>query len=392
MESHLVEWLNLAVRWFHFTTGIAWIGASFYFNWLENHLNRVGQRDEIAGSLWAVHGGGFYYLEKYKVAPHIIPKPLHWFKYESYFTWISGISLLAIVYYWNPQLYLIDSSKLVLSSETAIGLSLAILFGSWFFYDALCKSKVGTDNRIIAAIGLVVVAVLSYGLSLVFSDRAAYIHVGAALGTCMVANVFRVIIPSQRALVDAGLAGRRPDPILGKKAFQRSLHNNYMTLPVLFVMISNHFPSTFGHALSWQILILVSLVGFLIRHWFNLKGRGQYQNSLLIFAAIGFIGAGYLTRPQSKPAQEVHGIAQISDERMMEIINARCVSCHSSAPTDDVFTVAPAGVMYESIDDVRKFKERIKARAVDTNDMPFANKTMMTENERHEMARWIAQP
>jgi uncharacterized membrane protein len=390
MPVHVVEWLNLVVRWFHFITGVAWIGASFYFNWLENSLDRAGQRAEIAGSLWAVHGGGFYYVEKYKVAPREIPKTLHWFKYEAYFTWISGVTLLAIVYYLNPHLYLIDAARLPLTPAAAILASAGSLLGTWIVYDALCKSPLGRSNGKLAIVGFALATALAFGFSRLFSPRAAFIHVGAALGTCMVANVFRVIIPSQKALVAAAGRGEAPDATLGKKAFQRSLHNNYMTLPVLFIMISNHFPSVYTPALNWLLLAAIALVGALVRHWFNLKGRGQYNVWILPVAAAGMIALAFVTSPPHDDAR-LGAADAVTFASADAVVAARCRPCHAATPTDDMFTVAPAGVAFDTPEQMRTWAPRMKARAVTAQDMPFNNKTGMSAEERELLGRWIDQ-
>ena len=393
MSSHIVEWLNLIVRWFHFTTGVAWIGASFYFNWLENNLNRQGQRDEIAGSLWAVHGGGFYYLEKYKIGPSELPKTLHWFKYEAYFTWISGMALLVLVYYWNASLYLIDPARAALTPPAAIAISLAVLTTGWIVYDQLCKSPLGRSNARLGIVGFALIVCAAFGLSHLFSPRGAFIHVGSIIGTCMVANVFRVIIPSQKVMVDAAKAGLAPDGAFGKRALQRSLHNNYMTLPVLFIMISSHFPSTYSPSFNWAMLAGLSLVGAGVRHWFNLKGRGQRNVWILPVAAIAMLGLCFVASPKfselgrgnlaAAPAEKV------SFATVQKIVTQRCVSCHGTHPTDDVFTVPPAGLVLDSAEQIKNWALAIKDRAVTLENMPFANKTGMTKEEREQIGRWV---
>ncbi|HAQ87539.1 MAG TPA: hypothetical protein DCR78_13990, partial [Pseudomonas sp.] len=253
MEAHLTEWLNLTVRWIHMIVGIAWIGASFYFVWLENNLNRANPRDGLSGDLWAIHGGGIYHLEKYKLAPPQMPDNLHWFKWEAYTTWLSGVTLLMVVYYLNPSLYLIAPG-----SDLAPAMAIAIGFGSlivgWFVYDLLCDSPLGKKPALLGLILFVLVIFAAWAYSQVFSGRAAYIHTGALIGTIMVGNVFRIIMPAQRALVAAIEQNRTPDPLLPAKGLLRSRHNNYFTLPVLFIMISNHFPSTYGSQYNWLIL------------------------------------------------------------------------------------------------------------------------------------------
>ena len=274
-ESHLFEWMNLVVRWIHITFGIAWIGASFYFVFLENALNRTKDvREELAGNLWAVHGGGFYYVEKYKVAPKEIPKDLHWFKYEAYFTWLSGFCLLAIVYYFNAKSYLIDPEVMALAPYQAIAISIGSLIIGWVLYDQICKKL--ADNKVVFTLLItLLLVVFAWFYSQVFSGRAAYIHFGAMIGTLMAANVFFVIIPGQKRMVAAAKKGLAPNPEDGKAAFIRSYTNNYFTLPVLFVMISNHFPSTFGNEYQWIVLIGITLGSAGIKHYLNLREKEQ---------------------------------------------------------------------------------------------------------------------
>src|SRR5687767_13685865 len=272
MGVDLAEWLNLAIRWLHLTAGIAWIGSSFYFVWLDNHLRAPAEGD-ASGELWSVHGGGFYHNQKYQVAPSAMPERLHWFKWEAYFTWISGFSLLVLIYYVGAQSFLVDPAKAALSPAAAILFALAAQVLGWLAYDLLCRSSLG--NAAIGIAWFVLLPFAAYVLDRTFISRAAYIHVGAIIGTVMVANVFLVIIPNQRKVVADLIAGRTPDPALGAAAKQRSLHNNYMTLPVLFIMISHHYPMTYGAGRPWLVLVLLGLTGVTVRHVFNLRGRGQ---------------------------------------------------------------------------------------------------------------------
>src|SRR6185436_6136710 len=252
LESHVLEWLNLIIRWAHVVFGIAWIGASFYFIFLENSLNRTENlRDELAGNLWAIHGGGFYYVEKYKSAPPVLPKYLHWFKYEAYFTWLTGMLLLTLVYFMNAKAVMIDSSVRDISSLTAIIIGSGTMFFGWFIYDWMCQTSLLEKKKLFAVTGFLIVAAISFFLSKFLSGRAAFMLVGGLLGTVMAGNVFFCIIPSQKALVAAAKANKPVNPELGKIAGLRSLHNNYITLPVIFIMISNHFPTTFGNNFNW---------------------------------------------------------------------------------------------------------------------------------------------
>ncbi|RME76419.1 MAG: hypothetical protein D6776_01270 [Planctomycetota bacterium] len=393
MPPHVAEWLNLTVRWIHFTVGVAWIGASFYFNWLENRLDREAKvRDEIAGELWAVHGGGFYYLEKYKVAPKRIPERLHWFKWEAYFTWITGFLLLGIVYYHNARAIMIDPAVADISSGTAIGIGLGTLLLGWIVYDRLCRTRLVEHGVAFAITGYVLVAALAYGLTHVLSGRAAYMHVGAMLGTCMAANVFFVIIPGQRAMVEAARAGRPPDPAKGRAGAQRSRHNNYMTLPVLFVMISNHFPSTYGSPENWAVLAGLTAVGMGVRHYFNVRHMRRHAAWVLPVAALAMAALAYVTRPHPVARAGLPAVTRtVSFAEVQSIIGRRCLPCHSRQPTDDVFRQAQAGVMFDTPEQIAARAPRILVRAVQTRTMPFGNKTGMTDEERALIGAWIEQ-
>lgn len=389
-ESHLFEWMNLVVRWIHITFGIAWIGASFYFVFLENALNRTKDvRDELAGNLWAVHGGGFYYVEKYKVAPKEIPKDLHWFKYEAYFTWLSGFCLLAIVYYFNANSYLIDPEVMDLTSFQAIGISIASLIVGWVLYDQICKKL--ANNKVVFTLLITLLLVLfAWFYSQVFSGRAAYIHFGAMIGTLMAANVFFVIIPGQKRMVAAAKKGLAPNPEDGKAAFIRSYTNNYFTLPVLFVMISNHFPSTFGNEYQWIVLIGITLGSAGIKHYLNLREKEQlsvwvFPISVLILLAVALGTAP--AKPNFEDCKEAVTLEQVST-----IIQNRCTTCHSANPTDAVWKVAPNGVKYDTQEQIYNLKDKIFQRVVVSKNMPFNNnQTEMTQEERDLINCWISQ-
>ena len=276
MESILSEWINLVLRWTHIVTGIAWIGSSFLFMWLDSHLEKPDPpRKGVEGELWMTHSGGFYVVEKMDLAPEEVPRTLHWFKWEAAWTWISGFLLLCLMYYYGAEIYLIDRAVADLSKPEAIAIGIALLAVSWFVYDTLYKSRLRNRGATVECIGFALLILVAYGLTHVFSARGAYVHVGAMLGTIMVANVWMIIIPAQQKLVDATKAGAALDARLAFNAKQRSVHNNYMTLPVIFIMISSHYPSTFGHDFGWAVLIVVFIAGALVRHWFNLRNAGQ---------------------------------------------------------------------------------------------------------------------
>jgi uncharacterized membrane protein len=387
-EGHLMEWLNIVVRVMHITFGIAWIGASFYFVFLENALNRTDNvRDELAGNLWAVHGGGFYYLEKYKVAPKVIPKSLHWFKYEAYFTWVSGFALLFIIYYFNASATLIDTNVMKLNTAQAISIGIGSFILAWIIYDWLCKSPLAKKPFLFALTGILLLTGFAYFYSHVFSGRAAFIHFGAMIGSLMAANVFFVIIPSQKAMVNAAKKGQLPDPSKGKKALFRSIHNNYFTLPVLFVMVSNHFPSTFGNKYQWAILASISVGAAGIKHWLNLREQGRLSIWIMPASVLLLLGVAYVTAPQPSTTK----CNEVNFAEVNNIIQQRCIRCHSSKPTDEVYTAAPNGVKYDTPLEIVNKKELILQRVVVTKTMPQNNKTNMTPEERDLIRCWIEQ-
>jgi len=388
MEAHLFEWLNLSIRWLHMIAGIAWIGASFYFVWLNNHVeDHPDNKSDVEGSLWAIHGGAFYYVEKFKVAPPRLPERLHWFKWEAYTTWISGFSLLVLLYFWKADLYLIDKQVLDLEPWQAILISLGILAGGWLVYDVICRSPLGRSN-LITGVGLSVLTTIVIVLCAhLFSGRGAFMITASMLGTIMVANVFFVIIPGQWELVRAAAENRSPDPEPGRRAAQRSFHNSYITLPVLFAMISNHFPVTYQNEHNYIIFIGIALAGALIRHWFILRHRGQ-QNSL-IWVTVGIIAAGlfFMTLPQSRSA----GAAVSYKQEIAPLIQKHCISCHSQSPTDPAYKSPPNGTAYDRPEDVSRMASKISIFAVQSQAMPLANRTGMTKEERELLGRWIDQ-
>ncbi|BAQ82326.1 MULTISPECIES: urate hydroxylase PuuD [Pseudomonas] len=437
MEAHLLEWLNLSVRWVHMITGVAWIGASFYFVWLENNLNRVNPKDGLSGDLWAIHGGGIYHLEKYKLAPPSMPENLHWFKWEAYFTWMSGIALLCLVFYYNPMLYLVAPGS-GLTGPEGVAIGIGALIAGWFVYDFLCDSPLGKKPALLGFILFLLLIGAAYGFSKVFSGRGAYLHVGAIIGTIMVGNVFRIIMPAQRALVAAIAENRTPDPTLPAKGLLRSRHNNYFTLPVLFIMISNHFPSTYGSQYNWLILAGIAVLAVLVRHYFNTRHDSHKFAWTLPVAALGMICLAYVTGPTpapsaadvakapaqtqfqplpetalgGKPATTTEAQpapapapaapaaasapAQASNagpafDKVHSVIQERCAVCHSAKPTSPLFSAAPAGVMFDTPEQIRLQAARIQAQAVTSQIMPLGNITQMTQQERELIGAWIAQ-
>ncbi len=392
--SYGIDWLNLLVRWLHLITGIAWIGASFYFVWLDNSIKppKPGSdlaRRGVSGELWAVHGGGFYNPQKYLVAPPELPAELHWFKWEAYATWLSGFSMLFIVYYFNASAMMIDKSVADLAPWQAIAIGLGTLVVGWTVYDLLCRSPLGKREGLLGLVmyGLIVLA--AYGLSHFLSGRAAYIHVGAMIGTIMVGNVLMVIIPGQRKLVEAMKRGEAPDAIYGIRAKQRSVHNNYFTLPVLFVMISNHYAMTYNHAYNWLVLAAIMAAGVLIRHFFNLKHKGRIAWGYpAAGVAILFCVAAAIA---PHPAQSAAPVAATPEDRfahVQTIINERCTACHSDHPTQPGFAAAPAGILLQTPDLVHKNAAKVYQQAVQLKAMPLGNLTHITDEERAAIGAW----
>lgn len=390
MSGYVMEWVNLAIRWTHVIAGMMWIGASFYFIFLENNLNRThGLRDELAGNLWAIHGGGFYYLEKYKLAPKMIPTDLHWFKYEAYFTWLSGFCLLFVVYYADAKAFMIDPTVADLSAPTSVAIGIGSLVLGYVIYDVMCRSRLIQRQEWFALVGILILGGFTYSLTHLLSGRAAFIHVGAVVGTIMAGNVFFTIIPSQKALVRAAKTGQPLDASLGKKAGQRSLHNNYLTLPVVFIMISNHFPSTFGHSGNWIILMVMIVASMGIKHYWNLLDRGESKPMVLAASLLGLVVMSFVISPAFEDTMDA--AVPTSFEEANAVIQRRCVQCHSASPTDDQWTSAPNGVMYDTPEQIAAMADKIMTRAVRTKTMPQGNRTGMTDEERTILKRWILQ-
>ena len=385
MKLYLIDWLSVSLKLLHVIAGIAWIGASFYFNWLENKLNRVKNRDEIAGHLWAVHGGGFYYLEKYKKYPQALPEPLHWFKWEAYVTWISGILLLSVIYYFNASTYLLASDSSISSSYGILSSLLGMLI-FWLIYDLLCKSQLVNKSSIFIGILFVVISLSAYLYSHLFNPRAVYMQIGAMIGTVMVANVFFVIIPVQKKLVAACENSTEVSKELGLMGYTRSRHNNYFTLPVLFMMISGHYPTIYSGDYGWLVLIAIVGILVMIRHYFNLRGVGKEKNSLIVLILLTIFALIYALAPiQNKSEYQ----EKVTISEVKAIVDTHCVGCHSTNPTDEVFVVAPAGFMLNTEEQIIASKTQIYQQAVLTNIMPLGNKTNMTEAERDKLRVWV---
>ena len=388
MEAYFSDWLNLLVRWLHMIAGIAWIGSSFYFVWLDNHLEPPksgADRDKgVGGELWSVHGGGFYHAQKYRVAPQALPETLHWFKWEAYTTWLSGMFLLVLVYWLGAGIYLIDPSVASLSPAAAIGISFTFIVAGWLVYDGLCKSPLASNGGLFAGVLLLLTAVLAWGLCQVFGGRGAYIHFGAVLGTIMAANVFFVIIPGQRQMVAAAERGEAPDPLPGIRGKQRSVHNTYFTLPVLFTMISNHFAMTYNHEFNWAILVAISLAGALLRVYFVARHSGRASPLPIIAAAVLLLAVAVAIAPRSTAAS----MGRVEFDAVRTVVHERCTSCHAASPEYPGFQAPPAGVVLETDAQILAEALRIHHQTVVTRVMPIGNLTNITEEERGLIDRW----
>lgn len=389
MEAYAGEWLQLLIRWVHLITGIAWIGASFYFVFLDNSLLPPAKKEDadagIGGELWAIHGGGFYHAQKFRVAPATLPEPLHWFKWEAYWTWMSGFALFAVMYYAHADVYMIDKSVADLAPWQAVALSVALLVAGWVFYDQLCK-RAGLDHEgFVAGAMIVFFALVAWGLSHAFSGRAMFIQVGAMMGTIMAANVAHIIIPSQRKLVEAAQLGVAPDPVYGLRGKQRSVHNNYFTLPVLFIMISNHYPITFGQPHAWLVLIAILLLAAWVRHFFNLRHKGRTVWAIPVTAACAAALLAVAIAPRPPDVARSFTFADVQ-----RIVAVRCAVCHAERPTQAGFNTAPKGLLLETPAQIAANAPKINEQAVVTKTMPIANLTQMTDAERAILGAWIA--
>ena len=395
MELVLTEWLSLILRWLHVVAGIAWIGSSFYFIHLD--LSLKPNRNLPAGTqgeAWQVHGGGFYHMVKFLVAPQRLPDGLTWFKWEAYTTWLSGFGLLIVTYYLAASLFLVDRSVLELTPAQAIGLSVGGLLAAWLVYEALCRSPLGRNETLLAGIGFVFLAALCFGFTHLFSGRGAFVQMGALIGTMMVANVFVVIIPNQKKIVAALRAGEKPDAALGLQGKQRSVHNNYLTLPVVFLMLSSHYPLAFATRYNWVIFTIVLLQGFLIRHFYNCRHAGKPNPwwtwaaaaiGMVLIAWLSWAGArvSVAATPATAPAVT---LAQVQD-----IVIARCSVCHAAEPVWEGFATAPNHVLLDTPEHILQHARQIEINAVLSNAMPPGNVTEIGDDDRRLLATWLAQ-
>ena len=391
MDVFLGEWVNLLLRWAHMIVGIGWIGTSFYFMALDYSLDTKERKSEgVYGTAWQVHGGGFYHVEKFTVAPPRMPAHLHWFKWDAYLTWVTGFGLLVVQYYLHANSYLIDPAVMPLEPWQAITISIASLLAGWVIYEVLCRSALGQNTITLAVLVFALILAASALYTKIYSARGAFLHVGAFVGTIMAFNVFMVIIPNQRKMVAQLLAGQTPDARYGQIGKQRSTHNNYLTLPVLVMMVSPHYPFLSAHPQSWLVVALIIISGALIRHYMNRVDAGDDWNAFgwsAPVAAFALICAIWITAPR---APVVASGAAVADAEVLTIVVKHCSMCHAQKPTHESFKEAPKNVVLESTDQLRKHAALILTQTVQNKAMPLGNQTGMTEEERAKLGRWIA--
>lgn len=392
------EWLSFGVRWLHVVTAIAWIGSSFYFIALDLGLTKRPDLPKGAsGEEWQVHGGGFYHIQKYMVAPERMPEHLTWFKWESYVTWLSGFAMLAIIYYAGADLYLVDRNVLDVSSNVAILISLASLGLGWVLYDQLCKSPLGRNTTGLMLLLYVILVIMAWGYTQLFTGRAAFIHLGAFTATIMTANVFLIIIPNQKIVVADLKAGRTPAPELGMQAKQRSLHNNYLTLPVIFLMLSNHYPLAFATKFNWIIASIIFIMGVLIRHYFNSKHARKgnphwtWGLSAILFVIIMWLSTvpQVLTGERKISAAEERFISSTYFPAVRDTVMGRCSMCHADETAYDGIHIAPKNVKFDSDADIAAHAREIYLQAGRSHAMPPGNVTDISEEERQLLVTWF---
>lgn len=393
LDLHFGDWAGYLIRWVHLITGISWIGSSFYFMWLDAALEKPAvSKPDVEGELWMVHSGGFYEVERKKIAAANMPKTLHWFKYEALFTWISGVCLLGVAYYSNASAYMIDPAISNLSPAAAVSGSALALAVSWFAYDALWQTVGKKRPGLATALSLVLAAAFAFLFCRYLSGRAAFIHMGAMFGTWMVANVWVRILPAQQKMIDATRENRTPDYAHSGHAKRRSVHNTYMTFPVLFMMLSNHYAMVYGGARNWVALILLILFGASVRHVMVAKeGKGKWAIAPAALSLLALIGiSAQITRLDPSIAAASAGpVVAFKDVR--SIIDSRCVGCHSRQPAIKTFGPMPGGISFETNERLHSLAPRILFRAVQTKTMPQGNLTKITEEERETLGRWIKQ-
>lgn len=390
MASSLHLWLEYLLRFAHLVAGIYWIGSSFYFIWLDSSFEPLEiPRKNVEGETFMVHGGFYYHVEKRKIFPGELPKTLHWFKWEATFTWITGILLLSVLYFLNGASLLIDSSVLILTQTQAVLLSLSLITGSWFLYDTIWHPKFASYKPLSSALSIVFFGGLIFALTHLFSGRGAFILLGAICGSMMLANVWIRILPGQAKMIRDAEAGQIPDYSVSLKSKTRSVHNTYFIFPVLFIMLSNHFPEVYNHSLNWLLLILIAISGACTRH--AMVTRIAAQRWTLMPAALGLLALAYLSANFAQGKLSMGSGSKVEYSAVSQVVHARCIACHSSQPTDDIWKSAPKGVIFETEAQLRAHAALVYLHVVQAKSMPLGNKTHMTEPERQIIAHWLVE-
>jgi uncharacterized membrane protein len=401
MDGILLEWGNLLLRWLHIIAAIAWIGSSFYFMHIDASLKNTPEFPKgKGGELWEVHGGGFYHVQKYLVAPERLPDELIWHKWEAYTTWISGFFLLVWIYYISADIYLIDPAVRVISTPVAAAIGIGGLVVGWAVYDGLCRSPLADKPVALAAVGFAFIVGMAWLFQQVFSARGAFIHTGALMATMMAGNVLMIIIPNQRKVIASLIAGEAPDPKYGKIGKIRSTHNNYMTLPVIFLMMSSHYPLTYSSEWAFALVGLILISGAAVRHFYNIRHLGQGNLWWLwILAALALLGAIAISIPASPVARDRLGMAEKpaaqakitlpqAPQEVAEIVTSRCSMCHAALPVWPGHAIAPKGVMLDTPELIQRWKREVQLQAALTRAMPPNNLTDMTDAERAILRAW----
>ncbi|BFM06480.1 urate hydroxylase PuuD [Halioxenophilus aromaticivorans] len=395
MSAYILDWISLIFRWLHVLAAIAWIGSSLKYVWIDNNLRKPPQwkADKgIKGDVWVIHGGGIYELQKYQVAPAQMPQTLHWVKWESYTTWLTGFLLISVVYYSQTSSYLLAGDGLINSPGLAVAAGIAFLLANLAAYEGLIRTPLVNKGPVFAVTMAVFLLVSSYIAFALFAPRAAALHVGAAIGTIMSGNVFFGIVPAQKAFVKAIEAGQPPPEAKAAFAKLRSTHNNYLTLPVIMLMISNHYPILYSHPWGWLLVIAVALISAYARHFFNLRNQGITKPSILVVSVVCLIAVVVAAQMTAfKPVASAKGDLRVSDADAMAIVAEHCMGCHAAQPTSPGFLAPPAGVILETPKQTKAWQERIMAVAVQSQYMPLGNLTGMTEQQRHALGVWLQQ-
>lgn len=383
-------WVEYLLRFAHLVAGIAWIGSSFYFIWLDSSFQPPeSPRRNVEGESYMVHGGFYYLVEKRKIYPGELPKILHWFKWEATLTWVTGFLLLIVLYFLRGASLLVDPQVMPLTQGQAVALALAILAGSWLVYDTIWHPRFAKYSAVSTALSAVLGAGLVYGLTEVFSGRGAFIMTGAAFGTMMLLNVWVRILPGQSKMLREAQSGEVPDYSVSLKSKTRSVHNTYFIFPVLFMMLSNHYPAIYQHPMNWLLLIILSISGALTRH--AMVTDKPAQRWTLAPATVGLFILVFMTAPTSAPEPLQGELRPVEWKQVHAVMESRCLSCHGSKPTDEIFTVPPKGVVLETEEQVRAFAPSVYSQVVQTKIMPLGNKTGMTDEERSLLGAWLKQ-